>query len=70
MSRSYKAKSSTSHKDFSVHASKKPLFVTKLKLGPGGINCSCCTHGMHPSKLKVLSRRIERRKLKQNIELE
>ena len=33
---------------------------TKFRLGPGGINCNCCTP-LEPGKLKVSCRRAERR---------
>ena len=41
----------------------------KLKIGPGGLNCVCCTK-MPPDKLKVAVRRMERRKVKIILNLE
>jgi len=41
----------------------------KFHLGPGGINCPCCTN-LPPDELKVACRRAERRKGKINIKKE
>lgn len=39
----------------------------KCHVGPGGINCNCCTHGYHPTAFKRLTRRLERLFLKRDL---
>lgn len=45
---------------------KKHAKTGKLKLGPGGMHCPCCSP-LPPSKFKKFSNRYERRKGKQSI---
>ena len=41
---------------------------SKLRSGPGGITCPCCSPmNCHPRKSKPLMRRIKRRKEKQEL---
>jgi hypothetical protein len=42
-------------------------FTDKLSTGPGGIGCTCCTNGIRPEELKVMTRRAVRRKMKQTL---
>jgi len=62
---------STSYMDFERHTTHKPeCSEGKVhNIGPGGINCPCCVK-IHPSKLKIISRRYIRRKTKQELSYE
>jgi hypothetical protein len=42
---------------------------SKIGLGPGGIHCRCC-RPMAKSELKIISRRVDRRKSKINLNKE
>lgn len=53
----------TGHKQHVGHRS-----IGKFKIGPGGMDCPCCTM-WHPTKLKVKFHRYERRKAKQQLKL-
>jgi hypothetical protein len=47
---------------------RKPLTANhKCAVGPGGINCNCCTHGYHPTAFKKLTRKLERVYLKRDL---
>jgi len=50
------------------HKSRKPITPNyKCKVGPGGIDCPCCTHGLQPTIFKRLTRRLERVFLKREL---
>lgn len=49
----------TKHKTGMGHKSLKG----KYKIGPGGLNCLCCTR-LPPGELKIKERRLNRRKTK------